>query len=120
MMNINTIGVLLLFVAAVARTDAALPDPTRPADYSLTRLVIQDARKQKTEFNVNAIRISDIDRSAIINGRIVRVGDEINTATVKEINAAEVVLDYERKLVVIPLYSQDISKQFKSPEMKDR
>ena len=119
MININSIGILVLMVAVMAHADAGLPDPTRPADYSRTRVIKQDSPKQRAEFSVNAIRISDLDRSAIVNGSMVRVGDEIGAATVKEINAAAVVLDYERKLIIIPLYSQNISKQFKTRESKD-
>ena len=119
MMKKNTIGVLVLLIAAVACADAGLPDPTRPADYSVARIVRQSVPKQRAEFNVNAIRISEVDRSAIVNGSLVRVGDYVGVAKVKEINNVEVVLVYERKLITLPLFSQGISKQFKTPEIKD-
>lgn len=113
------VGVLVLLIATIAGADAGLPDPTRPADYSVTRVIKQAEPKQRTEFSVNAIRISEVDRSAIINGRLVRIGDEIGLAKVKEINAAAVILDYERKMLTIPLYSQGITKQFLSPETEE-
>ncbi len=119
MMNRNTIILLVSGIAGLARADAGLPDPTRPADYSVARVIKEDISRQRTEFSVNAIRISGTDRSAIINGKIVRVGDDIGTAKVKAINTMEVVLNYERKLMVVPLYARGISKQFKTSEVKD-
>ena len=118
-MNKYMIVSAALLIATMAHADAGLPDPTRPADYSVTRTIKQITPKQRTEFNVNAIRISELDRSAIINGRLLRVGDDIGTAKIKEINAVEVVLDYERKLLTIPLYSQGVTKQFLTSESED-
>lgn len=113
-LNIH-IAITLVFASAlIVRADAGLPDPTRPADYSVTRVIKQALPGQRTIFSLNAIRISETDRSAIINGMIVRVGDEISNARVKEINAVEVILDYERKLLTVPLYAREISKQYKT------
>jgi len=106
-------------IASMARVDAGLPDPTRPADYSVTRVIKEDLSRQKVEFSVNAIRISESDRSAIVNGKMVRVGDDIGNAKVKAINAKGVVLDYERKLLSVPLYARGISKKFNTSEGKD-
>jgi MSHA biogenesis protein MshK len=118
-MNKYMIASAVLLIATMAQADAGLPDPTRPADYSVTRTIKQITPKQRTEFSVNAIRISEFDRSAIINGRLLRVGNEIGTAKIREINATEVVLEYERKLLTVPLYSQSISKQFKTPKNEE-
>lgn len=112
------LGTLVLLAATLANADAGLPDPTRPADYSVARIVTQELPRQRAEFSLNAIRISASDRSAVINGKLVRVGDEIGTATVREISITEVTLDYERKLLSIPLYAQGFTKRFTSPETK--
>lgn len=109
---------LALFIAGLARADAGLPDPTRPADFSTVSSIQQVMPKPRAEFNLNAIRISAVDRSAMINGRLVRVGDDVGTAKVIAINTVDVVLDYERKLITVPLYAQGISKQFLNPEIK--
>ncbi len=113
------LAVLLLVSTIMAHADAGLPDPTRPADYSVTRVVQQELPRRKTEFSVSVIRISEIDRSAVVNGKMVRVGDDIGSAKIKEINAVEVVLDYERKLIVVPLFARGISKQYKTVAGKD-
>ena len=118
-MNKNMLASAALVIATMAHADAGLPDPTRPADYSVTRTIKQITPKQRIEFSVNAIRISELDRSAIINGRLLRVGDEIGTAKIREIRATEVVLEHERKLIIIPLYSLSISKRFKTSKIED-
>lgn len=94
--------------------DAGLPDPTRPADYSEARAIVKSVPKKRAEFSVNAIRISDSDRSAIVNGRLVRIGDEVGQAQVIEINAVNVVLNFERKLMTVPLYAASFNKKYKT------
>ncbi|NKB38814.1 MAG: hypothetical protein GKR93_16910 [Gammaproteobacteria bacterium] len=101
-------------VEMVIAETATLPDPTRPANFSSSFISTALVPKQRAEFNVRAIRISETDRSAIVNGKLVRVGDEIGAARVSEIKSFEIVLDYERKLLTIPLYAQSIDKQYKT------
>ena len=110
------IVLLVLLVAWPLAAVTGLPDPTRPPDYSQTRTVTNVLPGKRTEFKVNAIRISETDRSAIVNGVVVREGDEIGNARVEEISALEVVLVYERKLLPLPLYTSRVQKQFKKPE----
>lgn len=91
---------------------AELPDPTRPADYSET--VVQELYelpKELVEWKVTVIRISGNDRSAIVNGRLVRAGDEIGPARIVEINPGNVILDYEDKQVVVRLYNDVVHKK---------
>ncbi len=114
-----TISILFSFPVVMAYADSNLPDPTRPADYSVSYSVEQISPKKRAEFKLNAIRVSDIDRSAIVNGRLVRVGDDIGTAKVREINSQDVVLDYDRKLITIPLYAKAINKNYKTTEIKN-
>ena len=104
-------GLLAMSVAAAAGAAAPLPDPTRPTDYYSTPNV-SDLPRRDTVFVVSAIRISEADRSALLNGRIVRVGDVLDAGKVLEINPAEVVVEYERKRVLVPLYSQGVTKTF--------
>jgi hypothetical protein len=112
-------SMFLLFIATTMRADADLPDPTRPADYSVAISVKQAAPKTRAEYKLNAVRISVDDRSAIVNGRLVRVGDEIGKAKVKEINIQNIVLDYERKMMTVPLYANGINKLYKNSERKN-
>ena len=106
---------LVLGSGQVAVADiSGLPDPTRPANYSVSFSAAPVIARERAEFNVRAIRISEQDRSAIVNGMLVRVGDEVGSAKVSEIKNQEVVLDYERKQVRVPLYASNVDKKFKT------
>jgi hypothetical protein len=93
---------------------AELPDPTRPANYSeaLPEIIeVYELPKELVDWRVTVIRITDRDRSAIVNGQLVRVGDQIGPAKILEINPAAVVLDYEKKQVYVRLFSDVVDKK---------
>ena len=113
LINFPLLAIYIFAGNAVAET-GTLPDPTRPANYSSSFTSGPVITKQRAEFSVRAIRISVTDRSAIVNGKLVRVGDEIGAAKVNEIKSFEVVLDYERQRVTIPLYARQVDKQYKT------
>ena len=92
---------------------AELPDPTRPADYITVpgNIQVEELPKELIDWSVTAIRIAGNDRSAIVNGRLVRVGDELGPAKILEIQSTSVILDYENKQVVVRLFSNVIQKK---------
>ena len=87
-----------------------LADPTRPADYQST-VVVRDTRATHADWNLSAIRISNTDRTAIINGSIVRAGDTIGQATVIDIQPVQVILRYENRQVVVRLFNNGVMKK---------
>jgi len=94
----------------------ALPDPTRPADF-FTRTVIDEEQPQESmNWHLTAIRTSTTGRSAILNGTLVKVGDEIESATVLEITSKSVVLDYNRRQLEINLIPRGIKKSVSKTE----
>lgn len=94
---------------------AELPDPTKPADYFIAPEIIEvnELPDELVDWNLSAIRINDKndDRSAIINGRLVRAGDEIGSARVLEIRSTSVMLDYKDRHVVVRLFSNIVDKK---------
>ncbi len=88
----------------------SLPDPTRPADYQNT-VVVRDLRLTRTDWNLTAIRISDTDRTAIVNGTLVRVGDVIGQATVLDIQPVQVILRHENRQVAVRLFSDSVIRR---------
>ena len=92
---------------------AELPDPTRPADYYVAPVTVEvyELPKELIDWNVSAIRIKDSDKSAIVNGQLVRTGDQIGSATVLEIKPVAVVLNYENKHVVVRLFGDSVDKK---------
>lgn len=94
-----------------------LPDPTRPANY-----IVKDTEpvfielidtNEKISWRVTAIRISADDRSAIVNGKLVRVGDEIRSALISEINPLSVIIDYEDRKLIVRLFNNQVKKEYR-------
>ncbi len=104
----------------LASSNAELPDPTRPANYLVedtepvyVEAYIDDA-KEKVSWRLSAVRISDNDRSAIVNGKLVRVGDDVSSATITEINPLSVVINYEDKKLIVRLFNNHVVKDYKT------
>jgi hypothetical protein len=95
------LSVIVMYTSSGYSQD--LPDPTRPADFQTT-LVVQDLPRELIDWKVTAIRISDSDRTAIINGQLVRTGDAIGPASIHEIQPIQVILIYDNKQVVVRLF----------------
>lgn len=104
-------------VPGMVHAEAVLHDPTRPADYitmptDIEVIEVEDLPKQLIEWSVTAIRISNEDRSAIVNGRLVRIGDFIGPAKILEIKPVSVLLDYDARHVVVRLFSESVQKYY--------
>lgn len=77
---------------------SALPDPTRPAG-------VGDMESVRTR-GLTEIRITPHDRSAVIDGRTIRIGDTVNGAVVNDIRPDEVVLKRGEQLSTLRLMPQ--------------
>jgi len=106
--------VLPLYVSG----NAELPDPTRPATF-----IVEDREpvffeeidvKEKINWKLSAIRISTEDRTAIVNGKLVRVGDDVGPAKVLEINPISIVIDHEDRKLIVRLFNNKVKKDYKS------
>lgn len=91
-----------------------MPDPTRPPDYTVNIQQTEETPATVTKFNLTAIRRDRDDRSAIINGHLVRVGDMVGQARVLEIHPAEVVLYHDQRRQVVRLYDRLVKKERES------
>lgn len=108
----------LWFIPFVVMANAELPDPTRPATF-----MVEDIEpvffeeidvKEKINWKLSAIRISKKDRTAILNGKLVRVGDDVGPAKVLEINPLSIVIDHEERKLIVRLYKTTVMKDYKS------
>ena len=99
--------------------NAELPDPTRPATYvevSTEPVFVEEIEvKEKMIWKLSAIRISSADRTAIVNGKLVRVGDDIGPAKIIEINPVSVILDHEDRKLIVRLFNNQVVKDYKIP-----
>lgn len=92
---------------------APLSDPTRPFDYVP---VIDKAEepvvlpREQVQWNLSAIRIGKDSRFAIINGQMVRPGEQIESAKLLAINPSEVVLEYDNQSVIVTLLDRAVKK----------
>jgi len=113
--HISLMMLFLLPVFAAANTD--LPDPTRPADFiaeNTEPVFIEEIdTTEKINWKVTAIRISEKDRSAIVNGKLVRAGDDVGPAKILEINPLSVVIDYEKRKLILRLFNNQVVKNYK-------
>lgn len=114
--HIIVLTILPVFVMA----NAELSDPTRPATYfeeSIEPIYVEEfdsGTKEKISWKLSAIRISDNDRTAIVNGKLVRVGDEVESAKVLEINPLSVLIDHEERKLIVRLFNIKVIKDYKS------
>ncbi len=102
----------------MALANAELPDPTRPATYideNLEPTFFEEINvSEKINWKLSAIRISAEDRSAILNGKLVRAGDDIGPAKVLEINPLSIVINHEERKLIVRLYNTKVIKSYKS------
>jgi hypothetical protein len=111
---------LFVLMPLLVSANAELSDPTRPANFFVedTEPVYVEEfnieTKEKVSWKLSAIRISDKDRTAIVNGKLVRIGDEVSSAIVSEINPLSVVVNYEDKKLIVRLFKNQVIKDYKA------
>lgn len=113
----GTAVLITLLVSTHTIAVESLPDPTRPPQFQMAP-VVQALPVELVNWKVTAIRISASDRSAIINGAIVRTGDMLGSATIREILPDQVVLDHDNKQVTVRLFNQIIHKKSVTTEIE--
>lgn len=110
---------LITFPLSV-HANAELPDPTRPANYfdeDTEPVYVEEfdiETKEKISWTLSAIRISDKDKTAIVNGKLVRIGDEVSSAIISEINPLSVVVNYEDQKLIVRLFRNQVIKDYKA------
>ena len=106
--------VISLLTLAYAHAET-LPDPTRPANYSARLLSKEVLPLQLINWDVRAIRTSASGRNAVVNGKLVRIGDTLESATIVDITPATVVINLDRKQLVLRLMPEDIKTRATEP-----
>ena len=98
--SILTVAAVLLLAPVLAAAQETLRDPTRP--YSARAVVTTTSSgggKVTSSFRVTAIFTSDMRRIAVVNGRRVAEGDQVDGATVVEILADRLRLNHRGKSI---------------------
>ena len=98
--SILAVAAVLLLAPVLAAAQETLRDPTRP--YSARAVATTTSGgggKVTSSFRVTAIFTSDMRRIAVVNGRRVAEGDQVDGATVVEILADRLRLDHHGKSI---------------------
>ena len=118
----NIISITFLSIPVLVTANTELPDPTRPANYivesnePVSIEVFSESTKEQISWTLSAVRISDKDKTAIINGKLVREGDEIDQAKIVDIKSQSVVIDHENKKLIVRLFNDLVIRNYKSKE----
>lgn len=116
---------LLLILLPLPVAAESLPDPTRPFGHGVEPIqIIQEEALPREQINwrLSGIRISPDDRSAILNGKLLRVGETVDGAKLVEIRPASVLIDFENKRIRVDLLDLDIKQNrtaVKNPAVSD-
>ncbi len=97
--SILTVSAVLLFGPLLTNGAEVLRDPTRPYAVApvVTPTTTAGAVAKATGFTVTAILVSQKRRVAIVNGKRVSEGDQVDGATVVKILADRLRLDLDGK-----------------------
>lgn len=112
----NVLMLSLLIMPYSSGVIAQLVDPTMPPSYSANSTktdAIATQNLNKPKWILNSTMIDPYKELAVINGRQVQIGDEINGATIVTITHQEVELLADKTLIVLSLDKPSISR-FKS------
>ena len=110
----------LVFLGALAATTVAetpvanLPDPTRPYQYSQAVDIASIPESvEAREWRLSGIQVRDGQKRAILNGKLVREGQQLEDAVVTSIGTSDLTLSVNNRLIVlrllIPPVKQDIA-----------
>jgi MSHA biogenesis protein MshK len=95
-----------------------LADPTMPAGYKPpSSTITSQLAPTQYEWTLNTTVISPSRELAIINGKVLSVGDEINGAILLSIEHQQVKLSYKDDVIILKLHHSFIS-QLKSSSKK--
>lgn len=110
MIMTRKLTILLLLCLSVPGVSAAVTtiDPTRPYLYDNLQQIQAFNPQADLEWALSGVKITEGKKTAIINGRLVKEGDDLDGARVIEIKPAEVILLQGQQRIAIRLLLQDI------------
>jgi len=111
-LRIPTIFLLLLFGSGpLVFAAETLHDPLRPSVHSVAaghKAALTE--RQEPDWQLTAVLISDTRLLAVLNGRTVRVGDDLDGYRVKSIEKNKVVLGKNKRTLVVPRVGTGLKK----------
>lgn len=89
-----------------------LSDPTRPVEFEEPQTNVHGS-ETGTHYVLTAVLISGNSKLAIINNKIVKVGDSLGQGKVKSIESNRVVLEESNRKLVLHLFGGAIKEPSK-------
>ena len=96
------------FAYAEQLTDPTMPESYRPKSEAVTSSQVTEGAS--LEWVLNSTLISPRQKVAIINGKQLEIGEEINGATVNKIDHQYVELSYKNEIIILSLHKSFISQ----------
>lgn len=90
-----------------------LPDPTRPVLYDFQAAaasgnLLDSFFTPTASYTLSSVLIREQARIAVVNGKRVQVGDDVDGARVQRIDPAGVILDQNGEQITLALYASSI------------
>lgn len=102
--------VALFFCGGVRAIDPALEDPTKPSDF--VGLSVQGVPEESGDLRLQAIIISGTHKVAVINQKILGVGDTVGGKKIIAIENSQIVLrENKKKDSILPLLNSKIKDE---------
>jgi hypothetical protein len=104
-----------LYGSSLYANAPAARDPTEPfgAGAEADATGKKNEEKFTTSYVLDAVLISGNDKFAIINNKLIKVGDTVGTSKVKKIDSYQVTLVGETGEIVLELFGHPIKKPVK-------
>lgn len=107
---LTAVWMLGMALAFAADAPGGLVDPTRPADYAGAAAQTRPLTDELAELRLNAIRISGAGNSAVLNGRIVRAGENLGRARVVDVRPGVVIVELDHRQTELRLAGPEFKK----------
>lgn len=105
--SLLSVAVMMLSLCWVS-TICALEDPTRPPTATSSSIHVNNKSERGPRWTLHSTLVSSDRRTAVINNRVVSLGDRINGATVVSIQPSEVRLRDKNREVTLMMLKKNI------------
>lgn len=107
-----------IFASALGPAFAVeLADPTRPPKPAVADAAVAP---NPAQWQLSLVRVSDDDRRAVVNGKLVREGDQVGSARVLRIESSHVVLKQAGRAIRIALAGGPVKSPARARAGADR
>ena len=108
--------ILWMLTLVIMPSKASMNDPTRPPAFNVTTVT---KKAVDPRWVLSSTLVSREHRNAVINNRVVSLGDVVSGARVVEIEPMRVVLNRNGQQIVLMLLEKNIKQPAKSLDLRE-